>query len=193
MRNLFLCYVVIIFSTTCCFLACKSPKSQSVTKGDVELNMPFSEDKYKTDKDYFRATGQGKSPDLATAKSIALLNAETQIARNINTKIKAVIDQYTNQRSIADKQDYESKFEQETRSIVNQSISDVKILGEKAFKENNGTINYFIVIEISKTSLKENISNKISSNQKLQLDYDKKKFEETFNAEMEKLDKERNN
>ena len=49
---------------------CKSKKKQPIQKetGAVEISVPFSESKYRSDNDAFRAKQVGKSPDLATAK-----------------------------------------------------------------------------------------------------------------------------
>jgi hypothetical protein len=45
---------------------------------------------------------------------------------------------------------------------------------------------------MSKESVLESMNNRISKDKKLQLDYDKMKFEEVFNTEMEKLRNEQN-
>ena len=167
---------------------CGSSKPiQSVTKGSTEVSVPFSEAKYKTDKDFFRASFNGNSPDLAISKKIALLNAKTQMAASVKLLIKAVTEQYTNQRNVANKKEVESKFEETTREVVNQSLTDVRIMDEKVFKETDGTYTYWVALEMPKTALVEKLHQNISQDKKLQLDYDKKKFEETFNAEMEKL------
>ena len=188
MKNIFfyLACIVLAFS----FNACKTKKLTKVT-GATEVVLPFSEDKYKTDKDFFRARSNGNSPDLATSKAKALLIAKSELAGSINTKIKEVMDQYTNERTVADKTDFENKFEKETRSVVEQSLSGITMAGEKLFKETNGSYSYWVVIEVSKKSILEAVNDKISKNEKLQLDYDKKKFEDIFNSEMEKLSNEK--
>lgn len=78
------------------------------------------------------------------------MNAKSELAGSINTKIKEVMDQYTNQRKVADKTDFENKFEKETRSVVEQSLSGITMAGEKLFKETDGSYSYWVVIEVSK-------------------------------------------
>jgi hypothetical protein len=68
---------------------------------------------------------------------------------------------------------------------------DIKMLGEKLFKETNNTYTYWIAIEANKQAVLNGIDKGIAANKKIEQDYDKKKFEEIFNAEMEKLAKER--
>jgi len=172
------------------FTGCKGTKKISKATGSQEITVPFSESKYKSDKDFFRAKQTGKSPDLATAKKIALQNAKAELAGNIKSLVKRVTDQYTNQRTISNKQDFENKFEELSREVVDQTITDVKVMDEKIFKEQDGGYSYWVVIEVSKQAILDGVSNKISKNEKLLLDYDKKKFEDVFNSEMEKMSKE---
>ena len=87
--------------------ACKSPKTIQQETGAVEIKLPFSEKEFQTNKEFFRATNMGKSPDIATSKKVALLNAKSELASNINSTIKKVTESYTNQRSVADKQDFD--------------------------------------------------------------------------------------
>ena len=178
--------IAMVLSTT----SCKTPQNIEKTTGAVEISVPFSDSKYKTDKDYFRAKNIGKSIDLATSKKIALQNAKSELAGNIQSIMKAVTDQYTNSSKVDDKENFENKFEELSRDVVNQTLSDVRIMDEKIFKETDGKYSYWVAIETSKQSILEGVTAKVSKNEKLQLDYDKKKFEEIFNSEMDKMSKE---
>ena len=167
---------------------CKSKKTpiQKET-GAVEISVPFSESKYRSDNEYFRAKQVGKSPDLATAKKIAFQNAKSEMAGNINSMIKRVTDQYTNQRTVGNTQEFENKFEELAREVVNLEMSNVKEIGEKIFKEPNGAFSYWIAIEAGKKEVFDKLDSKISSNASTKLDYDKQKFQQIFDAEMKKL------
>jgi hypothetical protein len=171
------------------FTACKSKKKTPIQQetGAKEITVPFSSKEYRSDENYFRAKQMGKSPDLATAKKIAFQNAKSEMAGNIQAMIKRVTDQYTNQRSVGNAQEYENKFEELAREVVNMQLSNVKEIGEKIFKEPDGSYTYWIAIEAGKKEVFEKMDQKISNDAKLKLDYDKKKFEEIFNAEMKKL------
>jgi len=168
-------------------ISCKGPKKLEKETGMEEITLPLSGKEYQSDKEYFRAKASGKSPDISTAKKIALNNAKSEVAGLINTRIKTVTDNYVNQRSLAEAQDFESKFESLTREVVNQQLSDVRIIGEKLFKKDK-TYEYWVAIEVSKQAILDGINNNISKNQKLAIDYDKKKFEEIYNQEMQKME-----
>jgi hypothetical protein len=178
---------LLMFAVSVSFLLTNCKSTKSVESGSKELSLPFEGKEFKSDKEYYRAKANAKSPDLSTAKKAALNNAKAEIAGLINTKIKTVTDNYTNQRSTADAQDFENKFETMTREIVNQQLSDVQIMDEKAW-EKGKAYDYWVVIQVSKQAILDGINNTVSKNQKLQIDYDKKKFEEVYNAEMEKME-----
>jgi len=169
--------------------SCKSKKGTPIEKetGAVEISVPFSTPEYSSDKDNFRAKSSGNSPDMTTSKKIALQNAKSEMAGLIQTTIKKVTEQYTNQRQVSNTQEFSNKFEELSRDVTNQQLVDVRIIGEKIFKEANGTFTYWVAIEANKKGITDGIDRSISSNKKLEQDYDKKKFEEIFNKEMQNL------
>jgi hypothetical protein len=168
---------------------CKSKKQTPVQKetGAVEISVPFSGKEYRSDENAFRAKQVGKSPDIATAKKIAFQNAKAEMAGNINSTIKRVTDQYTNQRTVGNTQEFENKFEELAREVVNMEMSNVKEIGEKIFKEPDGGYSYWIAIEADKKTVFDKLDSRISSDAKLKLDYDKQKFQQIFDSEMKKL------
>ncbi|HPI70037.1 MAG TPA: hypothetical protein PLF99_01795, partial [Tenuifilaceae bacterium] len=64
------------------------------------------------------------------------------------------------------------------------------IVCSKTFMKEGKYVTY-VAVEVAKDELLNNISNKISKDDRLRLDYDKMKFENIFNQEMEKLANER--
>jgi hypothetical protein len=98
-----------------------------------------------------------------------------------------VTDQYTNQRTVGNTQEFENKFEELSREVVNMEMSNTKEIGEKIFKEPDGGYSYWIAIEADAKKVFEKIDSKISGDAKLKLDYDKQKFQQIFDAEMKKL------
>jgi hypothetical protein len=180
-------FIAVMAMAVCAgMVACGGVKS--VQSGSDEVSVPLSGAAYQTDKDFFRASQSGKSPDLATAKKIALQNAKTELAGNIQSLMKAVTENYTNQRTVADKQEFESKFEENARAVVNQTLNDVKVIGEKVFKEKDGKYTYYVAIEMSKEPVVNNVADRISKDAKLQLDFDKHQFQKVFDEEMEKFE-----
>lgn len=173
--------------------SCKPKKSIQKSTGATEITVPFSDKEYATDKEHFRAKSSGSSPDLTAAKKIALQNAKSEMAGLIQTTIKRVTDQYTNQRTVGSTQEFTNKFEELAREVTNQQLTDVRIIGEKIFQETSGSYTYWVAIEANKEAVWDGINKSVSQNKKIEQDYDKKKFEEIFNQEMDKIAKERGN
>lgn len=177
---------VSIFALTGCGSS-KKAVVKGKEAGTVEVVLPLSGQEYQSDKEYFRATASGKSPDIETAQKTAMINVKSKIAGLISSKIKEVSQNYTNQRSTENAIELEKKFESLTTDVVNQQLVDIAIKGEKLLKTGN-IYEYWVGIEVSKQAILNGIDNTISKNQKLQIDYDKKKFEEIYNKEMEKME-----
>jgi hypothetical protein len=109
----------------------------------------------------------------------------------VNRTIKAVTDRYTTDRKIGAASDFEEKFDQLVRDVVNQQLSNVTTACSKLFTKDDGLYWSYIAVEVPKDELLNNINSNMSKNQKLTQDYEKMKFEKIFNEEMEKLAKEK--
>jgi hypothetical protein len=187
MKKLSFLPVLLLLLVLAVLPACRAKKDIAKTTGATKIEVPLSGKEFNSDEEYFRATASGKSPNLETAKKIAENNAKSRLAGLIQTTVKKVTDNYTNQRSIGDRQEYSNKFEEMTREVVNQKLFDVKIIKEEIYKEADNSYTYWVAIEASKEAILNGINSSISKNEKLRQDYDKMKFEETFNQEMDKL------
>ena len=74
-------------------------------------------------------------------------------------------------------------------SIVRISGPDAIIIGDKVFKTRKGVYEYFIVVEMSKKSLVQEVTKRMSSNENLKLDFDAYQFNKVFEEEMNKIEK----
>ncbi len=151
-----------------------------------EISIPCSDAEFHSDQKFFRGTGTGTSQDMSTAKNKASIDANSNLAGSINRTIKTVTDRYTNDRQIGENSEFEQKFEQLTRDVVNQELNNVSTICSKSFTK-DGKFSFYVAVEVAKDELLNKIKDKISKDQKLQLDYDKQKFENIFNEEMGKL------
>jgi len=170
------------------FNSCKSKKSLQKGTKSSEIVLPLSGNEYETNKEFFRARQSGKSPDMPTSKKIALQNAKAELASNIQATIKRVTDQYTNQRTVGNAQEFKNKFEELAREVVNVELTESTLLAEKLFKEKDGSYTTWVVVQVGRESVLNNLTGKISKDQKLQLDFDKYQYEKIFNEEMKKFE-----
>ncbi|MBP8791087.1 MAG: hypothetical protein KBH01_06615 [Breznakibacter sp.] len=172
---------------------CKSKKKVSTNSevGTILENLPC-EDAGKSDKNFYRASAMATSSDLSLAKEKALLLAKQRLVTLINSNTKSVTDRYVNEREMGEASEFEQKFENLTREVADETLQNIVVACEKASVLDSKKYRAFIAIEVNKKELLEGINNKLTNNAKLQVDYDKKKFEEIFNQEMEKMAEERN-
>lgn len=185
--------IVAILGSTIAFSSCN--KTKNVIKPDKnakEIIIPCK-DEGRSDKNYFRADASATSQDMSLSREKALTASKQRVAGLINTKIKSVTDRYVNETEVGTNSDFEQKFENLTREVVNQTLVDIAIVCEKNFQEATGKYTTYIAIEISKDVMLNGIDKGISKDQKLRVDYDKMKFEQIFNEEMEKLGEESGN
>ncbi len=174
--------------------ACKSKKKAAAAAapptGETEIKVLCSGPEFFTDNKVFRANALGESMDQATAKKKALANARAQMASDINTQIKGVIDNYVNSREMNNKEEVAERFEGLTREVVDQKLTGVRTICEKQVTVNaTGNFKTYIAIELSAQDLLAAYNERLSQDKRLKIDYDYEKFKETFDKEMEKLNK----
>jgi len=168
--------------------SCK-PKATTSTGGEFKsLNLPCQKEG-RSSSTHFRAADMGTSINLSTSKSKALLNAKTRLAGLIESTIKSVTEQYTNEIDVGDKKEFEQSFEQMTRDITKQTLVEVGITCEETGKNAKGEFETYIAIEVSKDAIYNGVNKGIDKDKKLQLAYDKMKFKEKFDEEMDKLER----
>lgn len=98
-----------------------------------KTKLPLSGAKYKTDKNYFRARGFGKSPNLSFAKEIALMDAKENLAKKIHQK--------------TGHGHYKSTKNSESLSSY---LYGINLVDEKLFVMEDGLYQCWIVIETRK-------------------------------------------
>jgi len=170
---------------------CKSKKAAPAPEPiGREIIIPCSDEEFRSDQTHFRGTGMAEGVNMASVRRRANLDANAMLAASVNRTIKSVTDRYTQDITVGDANEFAEKFEDMTRSVVNQSLNNVSTVCSKVF-EKDGKYSVYVAVEVAKDEMLNNISSRISNDARLRLDYDKMKFEQIFNEEMEKLSNER--
>ena len=174
--------------------ACKSKKKAAEAakppSGETEVKVLCSGPEFFTDEKNFRSNNLGESMDQATAKKKALSNARADMASAINTQVKSVIDNYVNSREMNNKEEIAERFEGLTREVLDQKLSGTRTICEKMMKvDGSGNYKCYVAIELSAQELLSAYNERLTSDERLRIDYDYEKFKETFEKEMEKLGK----
>jgi len=171
---------------------CKSSKKDKTPAGETEVVVPCSGPDYFTTNKVFRANSIGESMDQVTSKKKALTNARNELAQSIETTVKTVTDNYTNSVSMDKKEQLEQKFESLNREIVDQTLQGLRTICEKLVQTKEGNYKTYVAIELSADDLVKQYNSRLSSDDKLKVDYDYEKFKDTFNKEMDKMAAQKN-
>jgi uncharacterized protein YcfL len=174
------------------FEGCKSKKKVSAKDavGKIMDDLPCTKEG-RSDKKFFRASSMATSTDLQLSKEKALLLAKQRLVTLIKSTTKSVTDRYINERGFSDASEVESKFENMTREVADETLSNVVVVCEKSSVLDNGKYNSFIAIEVNRDDVLTGMDQRLSNDKKLQVDYDKQQFEKIFNEEMDKLREDR--
>ncbi len=172
---------------------CKSKEKAASVKdqGETPIEVYCSGPEFQSNNEYFRANQVGESVDQATAKKKAMSNARADLASAIQTRVKAVIDNYVNSRELNNVEDAEERFESLSREVIDQKLTGVKTICEKTTKTSTGNYKTYIALELAGDELMNAMNARLSQDDKLKIDYDYEQFKKTFDAEMEKMAKER--
>ncbi len=147
---------------------------------------------YSSDRYYFRATGTAANPNLRTAQRMARLDANANLAASISVTVQSVTERYITEVRVGDDLVSSERFEDITSSVAEQELSNVEIIcSETDF--DNGRYTVYIAVETPRGDIINNIEKDIGKEKTSDLLFDKKKFEQIFDEEMEKLEKERSN
>jgi len=157
---------------------------------EIEVNLPCTGPDYFSTEKVFRGTGTGESLDQMTARKKALSNARAALATDISSLMQVVGDNYIKSTEVNNKEEVLERFEQNSRTIVNQKLRGVRQICEKATKvKATGKYKYYVSIELSGSELVDAYNETLSKDESLKVDYNYEKFKNTFNKEMDKFSK----
>ena len=166
--------------------SCKSTKVKSADT-ERKIEVLCSGDKYFSNNKYFRANAIGESLDQMTAKKKSMSNAKAELAAKVNTTVTAVIDNYVNSREFNNVEEVEERFESLTREVVNQELSGTKVICEENTVTKEGKYKSYLAIELSGQDMLTKMHERLSTDDRLKIDYDYEKFKEEYEKEMERL------
>lgn len=171
--------------------ACKKKKKVEETpkpKGEVLINEYCTGSEFMSNKDAFRATATGESMDRETAKKKARSNAQSEMAKTINSTMKIVGDNYVNSTEFNNKEEVTETFQEMARTVVDQELRGAIEICEKLTQREDGTFVSYVAIELSGSKIADAYNQGLSQNEKIKADYNYEKFKETFEKEMQKFE-----
>ncbi len=169
--------------------SCKSSKKASKPAGEEAISMYCSGPEYFSDSKYFRANNVGESTNQSLAKKKAMSNVRLDLASAIETRVKAVIDNYfssyTTEAGIEDRERYEGL----SREVVNQELTGIRTICEQFTKTKDGTYKAYVAVELAGDEILNGMQKRIADDEKLKIDFQYEKFKKEFEKEMDNFKK----
>ena len=151
-----------------------------------QVKEPFSGGSYESNKKYFRSKGKGTSSSDNIARSKADIQAKSALAGQVQTNMKQVANQYMRENNIGAASDLGEKFESLTRQVMNTTITDLRLIGEKKFYDGK-SYTVFLAYEIKKNQMFKFMKNMAKANERLN-ESERKAIVDVLDEEIKKLD-----
>ena len=141
------------------------------------------------DDDYFRDLGIGTSINKQSARKAAVESAKSMIKSRLGGMIKGVSTDYSRTvagQAPADK--VQRIIEEEFTQVVEKMLNDADKTCEDMYKVASGEFESYYAIQISKKEIINKVSNVLSSNEELEIEFNReqfRKFAEKRMAEVE--------
>lgn len=181
---------ILFVSTLFVFTQCGS--TRDLPRGEVPVDILCSGPEYRSDSEYFRANSSADSPNMANSKRMALSNARAELAGQMEVTVKSVIDNYVQDVTIGDMQEFQQRYEGMSREVINQKLVGTRIICEEVTRTPEGRYRTYVAIELSGNEILDAMNERISRDDRLRLDYDYDRFKNTFNEEMRNMEQGRN-
>ena len=172
-------------------LGCKSKEEIGVTpkeQGEVLLEQYCTGKDYFSDKKTFRASAIGESLDQMTSKKKARSNAQSELAKTINSTMQVVGDNYVSSTEFNNKEEVTETFNEMARTIVNEQLQGAVKICEKFTKTPEGKFKCYMAIELSADKLVAKYHERLSKDEKIKADYNYEQFKETFEEAMKQME-----
>ena len=179
-----------LFLKTLLVVGCKSKEEVGITpkeQGEVLLEQYCSGKDFFSDKKTFRANAIGESLDQMTSKKKARSNAQSELAKTINSTMQIVGDNYVSSTEFNNKEEVTETFNEMARTIVNEELRGAIKICEKFTKTAEGKYKCYMAIELSADKLVAKYHERLSKDEKMKAQYNYEQFKKTFEEAMEQI------
>lgn len=191
-KTLSLITIASIFAGCGLFNQSSNGTSKGSSEGETLLEMYCNGDEFLNNKEYFRATGIGESMDQMTTNKKARSNAQAELAKTLNSTMKIVTDNYVKSSEVNNQEELTERFEELSRTVVNQQLEGARKICEKYTKTKEGNYKCYMALELSGKDMLAKYNEQIIADPTTKVDYDYDKFKKTFDEEMLKLEQQNN-
>lgn len=167
-------------------VGCKSGSNAMGKK----LKEPFSGSKYESNNKWFRGIGHGTSVKQNIARSKSDHDAKNQLAGQVSTNMRAVVDQYLGSTENAENAEIADKFQSLVREVMSTELADLRKIGEETyFDEEKKTYSIYTAYEIKKNAMFKFMKKQARTDKKIDK-LTREKMERILDAEIQKSEEE---
>ena len=183
-------YITVFAVSALLVVGCKSKKEVGVTpkeQGEILLEQYCSGKDFFSDKKTFRASAIGESLDQMTSKKKARSNAQSELAKTINSTMQIVGDNYVSSTEFNNKEEVTESFNEMARTIVNEELRGAIKICEKFTQTSSGKYKCYMAIELSAEKLVSKYHERLSKEENIKAQYNYEQFKKTFEEAMEQI------
>lgn len=168
--------------------SCKSSKQVAQTPPDrVEVPLPCV-DESMDDDEYFKAMGTGSNLNMQNARTAAFDAAKSMLNKRLGGYITGLSTDYSRTVAGDAQQDkVQRMMEGEFYQVVERMLNDAAKTCEKMYQNKTGAYESFIAIKVSKKELINQMANKLSNNQELEIEFNREQFRKFAEKKMKEL------
>jgi len=175
--------VICIAVTALIASGCSKKSHVEAPKGETKIERLCD---VKSDKDHLRVSAFAESVNRAQAEKKSLNNARTQLAAQLNTTVKTMVDNFTQSAAVNIDEEYNELFKSLQRDIINANFSYITLCNELTQKTDGKYVSY-VGLELAGDELWKEINTRLPKDDKMRIEYDYERFKKEFEEEMKKI------
>ncbi len=187
--------VALIFTlVSACGSSNKTGQTPQVTQSNVQNNGGFGvsvtmpcKDKSYDDSEFFRELGMGTNMNPQNARTAAFQSAKSLINARLGGFVQGLTTDYSRTMAGQSGENTQRAMEGELSTLVERMLNDAGKICEEMTQDQNGAYHSFIVLEIPKKELVDNMINTLSNNEELEIEFNREQFRNYAQEKMEKM------
>ena len=171
-------------------VSCKSSKKvvvQTPPLGRTEIELPCVSESMDND-EYFKAMGTATNINMQNARSAAFDAAKSMLNKRLGGFVVGLATDYTRTfAGDAQMDKVQRAMESEMYSVVERMLNDAAKTCEKMYQNPSGNYESFIAIQVSKKEMRNQMDKRLSSNQELEIEFNREQFRKFAEKKMKEL------
>lgn len=162
-------------------------KAQMETENATITSAPCAKAAFD-DKDFYRGMGVGDNVNEQNSRDAAFEAAKASIKAKMPEFVHGVTSQYLNvYGGSAPSEDVQRKMERMFNGVIEGMLNDARTVCDNYKMTDRGTYHYYVAIEIPKAEIKKNVTEALSKDEKLGIDFNAAQFQKFMDERMDAM------